>query len=124
MTEWIGKMVVEGAAPFRAGQVYGVDGTDLMVVWFRGEHITGDRSFVAQADAILYNDEAVVVLNCRGRDEGERKTYARHAVNPYNNNNTLCGLSLKQGHAWATAKKQTVTCGKCDAILWRRRGQR
>lgn len=43
-------------------------------------------------------------FNCR--------TSARHYKAP-GQNQTLCGLSLKQGHAWDKAQCQQVTCSSC-----------
>ena len=56
--------------------------------------------------------ELEIWMNPRRRDDG---TFARHYKRP-EQNQTLCGLSMKQGHAWDRSEAQFVTCARCINI--------
>ncbi|MHC4733431.1 MAG: hypothetical protein ACYTDW_03090 [Planctomycetota bacterium] len=51
-------------------------------------------------------------MNLRKREDG---THSRHYKHPMQNQ-TLCGLSLKKGHAWAPSEAQFVTCANCERL--------
>ena len=51
-------------------------------------------------------------MNLRKKKDG---TYSRH-YKKEETNQTLCGLSLKRGHAWAESEVKFVTCAACQKI--------
>jgi hypothetical protein len=64
-----------------------------------------------------------IVMNLRKRADGSHSRHYRHPEQ----NQTLCGLSLKTAHAWAPSKAQFVNCQQCIKIaFWgsRRRKRR
>ncbi len=56
--------------------------------------------------------ELEIWMNLRARADN---THSRHYKHP-TQNQTLCGLSLKKGHAWDRSEAQFVTCTRCLAI--------
>jgi hypothetical protein len=59
--------------------------------------------------------EYEIVMNLHRHKD--KKYLSRHYKHP-TGNHTLCGLSMKKGHAWDISKAKFVTCSACLSVVY------